>query len=371
LDEIEKHLALWEGKNIIWIHAASLGEYEMSRPIIAALKAQQPDLKFVISFYSPSGYQNVNLDKKDFLKIYLGLDLFSIQSHYVSIINPKAVMFIKYEFWFNFLRVLKVRRIPYYFTSLHLNDNSYLFKPFFSAFLYLLKCSAGIYCHNSAGQNTLLSQGFNNTFELGDTRINQVLQNKKVELTIEWKSKGSQVVVFGSVLKNELPFVLEFINKNQDINFIIAPHEVNEHILKIIARQINNEMRLYSDLKTAIKTNILLVDTIGDLKYMYNKSDLAYVGGGFDKGPHNVLEPIVFNVPTICGPNISKFPMAQKLNHEGILHIINEKSSFHNLARQLLLQAGDDYVEISNNFIEKNKANLNILVDDILNNYGE
>ena len=354
---------------LIWIHAASYGEFEMSRPIIERLKANFGHLKFVVSFYSPSGFENIDLPQEDFLKIYLPLDLKSKHRALITQINPKAVIIIKYEFWFNFLGELKHQGIPYYFTSLHLNSNSYLFKPLFKSFLNCLKSAQKIYCHNSNSIEILKQHNFENIELFGDTRLDQVLKNKsliKPKHNIKWADPQGFVFAFGSVTEFELPKVIAFCNRNKEHRYVIATHDIEDNLLEKLKRNLSSEQVLFSKLNNkSVDKKILIVDTYGDLKYLYKNADIAYVGAGFEKGPHNLLEPLIYNIPIVCGSNIDKFPMARYLEETKLLLVLNKINDLPSIMTYLQNMDREAFKIKSKKFFQDNEVNTDHLILDL------
>jgi len=363
---IEEKVSKWKDGNRIWIHAASYGEYEMSIPIIDAL-LKDGNNKIIVSFFSPSGYENVSLESDNILKLYLPSDTYTKQLRLIELIKPDKVVFIKYEFWFNLLRVLKSKNIPYYYTSLHLNADSYLLKPSFNKFTQLLKRAQNIYCHNSGSQDILRQHGFENTAVLGDTRIPKVLENKanpKSDLTYSQLNKPT--IIFGSLLADEIKLLTKALKHFTEATFIIAPHEVNKQEILKLTRAIKEPVHRYSQGHTA-KERIVIVDTLGDLKYLYRYADVAYVGGGFDKGPHNLLEPLVYMVPPISGPNIKKFPMAQLLKRSNLAEIINSEVDLVPAMERLLSKNKSAYQKDVASFFESQDFSLDALISDLTN----
>ncbi|MBT8191575.1 MAG: hypothetical protein KJO29_14180 [Bacteroidia bacterium] len=371
LQNISPKLKDWKNQKIGWIHAASYGEFEMSRPLIRTLQSHFPDLKFVISFYSPSGYENIHFEDERFLKIYLEKDIANLHEKYIEVIDPDFVVFIKYEFWFNFLRILKARKIPFYFTSLHMNRDHYLFNPFFKAFLNLIKSSHQIFCHNKASYEILKEKGFNNISILGDTRIKQVQLNKQNATIIQWSKPGQQTIIFGSCTLFESVMICNYINSNPGYNFIIAPHDIDEHSISAFKDKIKRGTSLYSESIHTFKHEVLIIDTLGDLKHLYGNADVAYVGAGFEKGPHNVLEPLVYGIPVITGPNIRKFPMAQLLKSKELLFVIEKKNQLDQWIQHLLEVDSENFSDLCTVFFEENQANLDIFTQEIKQVIGE
>lgn len=348
---------------LFWVHSASYGEFEMAKPIISEL-AKNPKHAFVVSFYSPSGFEQITFDSPQYLKVYLPLDTYKAQKKLVDLLKPTSVIFIKYEFWFNLLRVLKDCSIPYYYTSLNLNKDSYLFKSIMKPFLALIKNAKKIYCHNADSQKVLSQHDFANTAILGDTRTIKVLENKHVnDLSLSWLTERP-IVVFGSITSLEIPMVISFINTNHAYNYIVALHDIDAITLKEFQMQLKLKFSLYS-LPNKQIAQVLVVDTMGDLKYLYKNCDIAYVGGGFEKGPHNLLEPLVYGLPISCGPNIEKFPMAQKLKSISLLRVISSKNFFSDNLKDLMKIEKESFDKRSRLFFENNFCDLDELINDL------
>jgi len=337
----------------------------MSRPIIKALSKNDQNLKFIISFYSPSGFNHIKLDEESFLKIYLPLDLKSIHKKYLEVIKPKAIIFIKYDFWFNFLKSLNEKGIPYFFTSLHLNRSSYILKPFFFRFKELLMKAQKIYCHNPMSFDILKENKFQNLELFGDSRIDQVLLNKDIQGHNFNFENNKKTIIFGSATHYEIPYIIKHCNQFKEYNYIIAPHDLTTSIIQKLKEGLQSETHYYSSQISKINHGILIVDTYGDLKFLYRNADLAYVGAGFEKGPHNVLEPLIYKIPVLTGNNIKKFPMSQYLVKINLLKILNSIEDLNLI---------DDYLNKFDNhsfrskcdiFFEKNNTNLQGLVKEL------
>lgn len=361
---IKEQLEAWGNQKRIWIHAASYGEYEMARPIVEEL-AKNPDLNFIVSFHSPSGYEQHHFNDSRYLKIYLPLDTSSKQAEMLDLIKPDKVVFIKYEFWFNLLRELAKREIPYYYTSLHLNNNSYLFNPLFSPFLNLIKKSKAIFCHNEGSLQTLNEKGFRNALILGDTRIKQSLHIKEINnYKFTWSDNESLSIALGSIIPSEYATVAHLINSQPTKNFLLAPHDIDIENISKLKALIDGHVSLYSEQKQPFQ-RILIVDTIGDLKFLYKFCDIAYVGAGFEKGPHNVLESLVYGLPTVCGPNIKKFPMAQLLSAKGLLRIAEKKSDLAEIMSELSESNLEEFESLTSSFFQEYPDNLERLINEL------
>ncbi len=361
---IRQKAELWENKKKIWIHAASLGEYEMSLPIIKELE-QNEDVCIIVSFHSPSGYDHVTFEGEHRLKMYLPLDTYGDQQDMIRLIRPHKVVFIKYEFWFNMLRVLREESVPYYYTSLHLNANSYLFKDQMKSFLELIRGSRKIYCHNSSSAEILRSHDFENLEIFGDTRLQQVQENSKVPAGIIRWNEPKPAIALGSLQKEEVKIFSRIINENTDKNFLVAPHDTNRSTIKMWKKAIKDEVELFSD-NPKSSGRVLLVDTIGDLKYLYRSTHVAYIGGGFRKGPHNLLEPLVYGVPICTGPNIEKFPMAQELSKRGFVISIPEIEGIELVLNNLLRINRQQYYNAVMEFFSQQQTQIKSLIRELL-----
>lgn len=364
LSDLADFSARHEGKNKIWIHSASFGEFEMAKPYLSILEKDANNC-FIISFFSPSGFENIKFENPNYFKIYLPLDIYKKQSKLVDVMQPNHVVFIKYEFWFNLLRVLKAKQIPYYYTSLNLNKGTYLFKSYMKPFLELIKQSSKIYCHNTTTLEVLKTNGFNNTELFGDSRIPKALENKNAEFaSLKWIEKR-ETLALGSLINSEFSIATNFINKHKSYNYIVALHDIEPKDIETFVSKIELSCSLYSQLKEDKSQQVLIVDTLGDLKYLYRFADLAYVGAGFEKGPHNVLEPLVYNLPVLCGPNISKFPMAQKLKKNKLLTIIESKKNFNDALTSALKYKKSDLKSAVETFFDQNNFGLSNLIKDL------
>lgn len=364
---IKSAIQKWTNNPIVWIHAASYGEFEMSRPIINGLLNSNKQYRFVVSFFSPSGYENIDLDKDIFLKIYLPLDLKKNHEVLLSLIKPKAIIFIKYEFWYNLLQILNRKKIPYFYTSLHLNQSSYLFKKPFSSLKRLLLKARKIYCHNPKSFEILSNNGFKNIEMFGDTRIEQSINNTIISKElIHWKNNTLKTIAFGSLTQKEEEDVIKLINQNEDFNYIVAPHDVDLGKMKDLRKKITSSVNFLSELnQNKTSERVLIVDTYGDLKYLYRHADIAYIGAGFEKGPHNVLEPLVYNIPVFCGRNIHKFPMAQYLKSENLLMVLESQTEFGKIVEYVKTTDLTSFAKRSQLFFKKSRTKIDVLINEI------
>jgi len=333
LNRIQNKIREWKGSPVIIIHAASYGEYEMSKPIIEKLESVIQDLKVIVSFFSPSGYDNVKLEDAHQYKIYLPLDTIKNQEELINTINPLAVIFIKYEYWYNLLKVLIEKKIPYYYTSMNLNSDAYQFSTIGRPFKKLIAQSRLILALNEDSKRILNAHNIKNVKVMGDTRINKALENKKMETEELRFSNENPVIIIGSLTPEDIKMVTDYINKNDQYNYIIAPHDIDERSIKSLTLHLQRPYKKYTDNKSS---NILILNTLGDLNRIYRFGDIAYIGGGFSKGPHNLIEPLVYGLKVCCGSNIEKFPMAQYLSRESLIQVMDSQQDFDKTIAVLL-----------------------------------
>ena len=306
---------------IIWIHAASLGEFEQGRPIIEALKTGMPSYKILLTFFSPSGYQvRKNYAFADWV-FYLPWDTQVNAAHWVSAINPALAIFIKYEFWYNYSNELSKKKIPTISISSIFREDQLFFRSYGKFYRSMLHNFSHFFVQNTQSKILLNSIGINNVAITGDTRFDRVFQVRQMLKDIPYvKSfKGShKVMVVGSCWPEDFEVLSLFINKQQhQLKFIIAPHEINEEFLSTIEKSINRKSIRFSAItnETDIESfHVLLIDNVGMLSHLYQYGEFAYVGGGFGKGIHNILEAATFGIPIFFGnKNHSKFQEASDL----------------------------------------------------------
>lgn len=290
-------------KGYIWIHAASLGEFEQGRPVIEAIKKKSPDQKILLTFFSPSGYEvRKNYPFVDKV-LYLPIDTNKNASAFINKIDIKLAIFIKYEFWFNYLSFLQQKNIPTYYISTVFREDHFYFKS--KWMLQILKGVDHFYVQNKESLNIALINNLLNASLSGDTRLDSVLLNVKEDFACDEISEGldgRQVVVFGSTWSGDHELILSFIKRHGDkYQYILAPHEIKEEIIKELINGISlNTTRL--SFNERLK-DVILIDSIGKLKYIYRYASLAYIGGGFNKSIHNTLEPLSYKIPVVFGPN--------------------------------------------------------------------
>lgn len=320
-------------EDIVWFHAASLGEFEQGRPVIEAFRQKFPDYKILLTFFSPSGYE-VRKDYKnaDYI-FYLPIDTKSNARKFVQTVNPKLVIFIKYEFWFNYLNELHKNNIPTFIISAIFRKEQHFFKWYGGWFRKKLKCINRFFVQNRESLELLNSIGINNVGVSGDTRFDRVFaiaqQAKKFPL-IEKFINDKKVFLGGSTWQPDEELIEHLTNKFKDnLKFIIAPHEIDKERIKSVLTTFNKHKVLkYSEANedNVQNADVLIIDGIGFLSGLYQYCDIAYIGGGFGKGIHNILEAVTFGKPVIFGPNYQKFAEAKDLvGLKGAFNISNER----------------------------------------------
>ena len=302
--------------DIVWVHCASLGEFEQGRPIIEQIRKVDPSKKILLTFFSPSGYEiRKNYDGADYI-FYLPVDRKRNVKRFMDIVNPKAAIFIKYEFWFNYLDELGKRNIPTYVVSAIFRPKSVFFRPWGGAWRKALKNFTTIFVQNEESKELLKSIGHNNVLVAGDTRFDRVAAIAKMarHIPIVEKFRGDErLFVAGSTWGPDEEILLELINDNPTIRFVIAPHEMDEGRIKHIIDHAKGGAKRYteSDENTDFSnTQVLILDTVGILSAVYGYATWSYIGGGFGVGIHNTLEAATFGLPIAFGPKYKKFQEA-------------------------------------------------------------
>ncbi len=320
----------------VWFHASSLGEFEQGRPIMERLKKKMPQYKILLTFFSPSGYEV----RKDYpvadIICYLPLDLHLWSKKFLDLIHPEIVFFIKYEFWWNYLSILKKRNIPVYSVSSIFRENQIFFKWYGKQYGRVLNCFSRFFVQNEVSRTLLGKIGIDNVDITGDTRFDRVLEirslSKRLPL-IEAFKQNSKVLVAGSSWLPDEEIFIRYFNDRKDWKLIIAPHLINENRLKQIESLLKCESIRYTK---ATKENVqnvrcIIMDCFGLLSSVYGYADVTYVGGGFGVGIHNLLEAAVWGVSVIFGPNNSRFQEAHDLMDCGGGHQINSFEDFSQL----------------------------------------
>lgn len=306
------------GAQYVWFHAASLGEFEQGRPLIERIREEHPEYSILLTFFSPSGYEvRKNYDGADII-CYLPLDTPINAIRFLRLVRPVKAFFIKYEFWYNYLHILKYRGIPTYSVSSIFRKDQIFFRWYAKKYANVLKCFTHFFVQNELSRDLLASIGIHDVTVTGDTRFDRVLQIKRQSKhlpLVEAFKHNAPVFVAGSSWQPDEEIFIRFFNAHPEWKLIIAPHVISDDHLKWIMSKLQRKAVLYTeaDEQSAKDADCLIVNCFGLLSSIYHYGEVAYVGGGFGVGIHNVLEAAVWNVPVFFGPNNKRFQEAQEL----------------------------------------------------------
>ncbi len=315
----------------LWVHVASLGEFEQGRPIIEALRRRFPQYKIVLTFYSPSGYEV----RKDYeyvdLVCYLPFDTRHAVRRFYKRLHPVAAVFVKYDLWPNYLRMLRRKKIPAYLVSGIFRPKQPYFWAFGSAFFRrMLKGFEQLFVQNQESADLLTGIGLGDKVQIcGDTRCDRVLQvaSEAKNLFMLDTFKAHRILVAGSTWPQDEKLLIPYFNAHSGIKLLIAPHQVNESHLLYIESLLKRPSVRYSRLtiEKVAKADCIIVDCYGLLSSIYRYGDMAYIGGGFGAGIHNTLEAAVFGIPVVFGPRYHKFDEAKALLAKGAAKTVNDE----------------------------------------------
>lgn len=314
----------------VWFHAASLGEFEQGRPLMEQLRRDHPDIKILLTFFSPSGYEvRKNYEGADII-CYLPLDTPINARRFLRAIRPEMAFFIKYEFWYNYLHILKHRNVPVYSVSSIFREGQVFFRWYGRQYGRVLKCFTHFYVQNEESRDLLAKIGLTNVTVTGDTRFDRVLQIKEnakqlpINIVPVDSTTKPKAFIAGSSWPPDEDIFIKYFNAHRDWALIIAPHVIDEEHLQQIEKKLQGwNVTRYTSLTANASQwrgtggEALIVDCFGLLSSIYRYADVTYVGGGFGVGIHNTLEAAVWDVPVIFGPNNQKFQEAQGLKAQG------------------------------------------------------
>jgi len=333
-----------KGRNIIWFHAASVGEFEQARPLIELIKHKLPEKQILITFFSPSAYElRKDYELADYI-YYLPSDLKSNVSLFLDAVKPQMVFFVKYEFWFNYINEINKRRIPLYLISGIFRPKQHFFKWYGKWFSKHLKMFNKLFIQDEASAKLLESIGIKNYSVTGDTRfdrVNTVIQNPKKFDCIKEFIGEEKILLCGSSWAPDEAIILNYLEKHpKQLKLIIAPHEVNSSHIEEIEKSFKafNPIKL-SDIENGKKLDsnrVLIIDSVGKLIYLYQYADIAYIGGGFGVGIHNILEAACYGKTVFFGPNYQKFKEARDMIEIGAATSIANKDEFETKLSSLL-----------------------------------
>lgn len=332
VERIEKDFASLPECQTLWMHCASLGEFEQGRTVIEAFKALEPTSRIVVTFFSPSGYEvRHNYSGADYI-YYLPADTPCNARRVVRAIKPNIAIFVKYEYWHNYLKQLQNNGAQIYVISAIFRENMVFFKPWGGFFRAMLSRFTHLYVQNSQSIELLAAIGIQNVTVAGDTRFDRVAQITaavpKLPI-VEAFAKGQQVMVCGSTWPDDEKLLAKLITNHPETRFIIAPHQINENNIRTLLSALpQRTAALYTqtDERQVVNTNLLIINCIGILSGVYRYGQIAYIGGGFGAGIHNILEAATWGMPIIFGPRYQKFAEAVDLvNLGGAASITSEE----------------------------------------------
>ena len=334
----------------VWVHCASLGEFEQGRPLIEKIKKEHPEIKIVLTFYSPSGYEiRKNYAHADYV-FYLPADTHKNARKFLDLVKPRFIIFVKYEFWFHYFTGIYRRKIPFIMVSAVMRTSQSFFKWYGNVFRKMLNAVTFFFTQDNYSQKLLHQLDLGNSTVCGDTRIDRVIdiaKNVSSIPAIEAFINGQKAIIGGSVYIKECTDIQEAINAGIiKEKLVIVPHDISASNIKSIREIFGNKAALYSELTEADHSKqILIVNTVGLLSSIYQYGQIAIIGGGFGKGIHNLLEPATFGLPMIFGPNYHKFKEAHEFiscsagfsyrSYEGLAKTLTHLSS----EKELLLSA--------------------------------
>lgn len=314
--------ALDREKKVIWFHCASLGEFEQGRPVIEGIRERMPDRKILLTFFSPSGYEKrKDYEGADYV-MYLPLDTRRNARRMLNLLSLDMVLFIKYEFWYHFLKQLRSGEVPVYLASGNFRREQLFFRWYGGWYRKFLDCFTHIFVQNQESAKLLAGIGKDRVSIAGDTRFDRVYELQRTNFShpaLENFGKDSAIILAGSTWeKDEQVLAFAYKELSESVYWIIAPHELSEGHIRSLQDRFPGSVR-YTELEAGIPGDckVILVDTIGKLSYLYRYGTLAYIGGGFGKGIHNILEAATYGLPVIFGPEHSKFSEAIELTSLG------------------------------------------------------
>lgn len=363
-----------EDEQYVWFHAASLGEFEQGRPLMERLRKEHPEYKILLTFFSPSGYEvRKNYEGADVI-CYLPFDTPGNVMSFLRLAHPCMAFFIKYEFWNNYLHACRFRNIPIYSVSSIFRENQVFFRWYGKAYGHVLKCITHFFVQNDFSRDLLMRKGFSNVTVVGDTRFDRVLDiaRQAKEIPVIDKFKGdARLMVVGSSWGPDEDLIIPYFNERPELKLVIAPHVIKENHLKEIESKLRRPFVRYTQINESniADADCLIIDCFGLLSSIYRYGEIAYVGGGFGVGIHNVPEAAVYGVPVIIGPKNKKFREAQTLLNLGGCLEIKDAATFGEVMGRLLNDEAylKERGRIAGEYISGNSGASNLVYDAVFN----
>lgn len=319
-----------EGERIAWVHVASLGDFEQGRPLVDKIRADHPEYKVLLTFFSPSGYEvRKNYPNADYV-FYIPADTKRDVKRFLDIAKPEVAIFVKYEFWLNMLAELRRRKVRTFIVSAIFRRNSIFFNPFGAIWRRALRTFETLFVQDEHSAELLAAIGVENVVVAGDTRFDRVATiaevAERVAAVEQFRGEG-RLFVAGSTWRADEDILLPLINANPDVKFVIAPHEMEESRIERILREVKGGAVRYTKLSTTklIDKQVLVLDTMGLLSRVYGSAEWAYVGGGFGAGIHNTLEAAVYGLPVAFGVKYRKFKEARDMISLGVARSVRDE----------------------------------------------
>lgn len=356
-------------KPLIWFHCASLGEFEQGRPVIEAYRRQFPNKRILLTFFSPSGYEiRKQYPGADYI-FYLPMDTPKNASAFLSIARPQLAVFVKYEYWFNYIRLLKQQEIPLVFISAIFRPSQRFFSWYGGWQRRMLGTANHFFVQNETSAALLKNVGIGHVTVSGDTRFDRVsgiLSEKKAFPDVSALAGDNNVLLAGSTWPQDEELIIELINLNiSGLKVIIAPHEVHPDRINALMKKLPENAVRFTSIKNETPTgNVLVIDTIGMLSHLYRFASIAYIGGGFGVGIHNILEAAAFGKPVIFGPNYQNFREAVDLVNLGSAFSVDSKEMFLGVSERLLTdtQLLKKASAISSEYVQNNRGATDIII---------
>lgn len=360
------------GDSVIWIHCASLGEFEQGRPVIEAIKKEKPGFKILLTFFSPSGYEiRKNYNNADCIS-YLPADTPGNASKFIGLVKPEFVIFVKYEFWNNYISALYRNKIPLYLISGIFRPGQHFFKWWGSFFRGMLMKFEKIFVQDQRSLDLLLGIGIKKVSLAGDTRFDRVVQiagTARIIQKLEQFRGDEKLFLAGSSWRQDEEIIAEYINSFPNrMKWVIAPHEIDKSNIERIEKLLKvGHVRFSEYDEDSVDARVLIIDNIGMLSSAYRYAYVAAIGGGFGKGIHNILEPACWGVPVVFGPNHERFKEAVDLLNTGGAKTF---LTFDDFKRILDLWLSDDKIytisaDIASNYVKVNAGATEIIIKEI------